>query len=67
MIWFPVDEIPMQAKTGLCESLIQEYDVNVDATLPAKLRSPLAEGVRIFQVEHSSLDAYIIGFPSFLH
>jgi len=63
MIWFPVDEIPMQAETGLCESLIQEYGVNVDATLPAKLRSPLAEGVRIFQVERSSLDAYIIDTP----
>ncbi len=63
MIWFPVDEIPMQAETGLCESLIQEYGVNVDATRPAKLRSPLADGVRIFQVEHSSSDAYIIDTP----
>jgi len=53
----------MQAETGIYESLIQEYDIDVDSTLPAKLRSPLADGVRIFRVDRSSLDAYIIDTP----
>jgi len=63
MIWFPVDEISMQAETGIFESLVQEYGINIDATRPAKLTSRLADDVRIFEVEHSSLDAYIIDTP----
>ena len=53
----------IQGIANLGESFIQEYDVNVDATVPAKLRTRLDNDVRIFEVNHSSLNAYIIDTP----
>lgn len=53
-----------QAAATVAESLIQEYGVNVNATKPAKLkRTKLAENVRVYEVEHSSLKAYVIDTP----
>jgi hypothetical protein len=52
-----------QLEPNLLESLIQEYGVNVSATRPAKLNSPLNKDTRVFEVEESGLNAYIIDTP----
>ena len=53
-----------QLETNLVDSLIQEYRVNVEATRPAKLeKTHLPNGVRIFETQYSSLNAYIIDTP----
>ena len=52
-----------QLEPNLLDSLIEEYNVNVNATRPAKLKSHLNKDTRIFQVEESGLDAYIIDTP----
>jgi hypothetical protein len=52
-----------QLKPNLLDSIIQEYTVNVDATKPSKLKSPINKDTRVFEVEESSLNAYIIDTP----
>jgi len=53
-----------QFKTSAVDSIIQEYGVNVDSTKPASLRKTrLSRDTRIFEVHHSSLNAYIIDTP----
>ena len=53
-----------QYETSLVDSLIQEYGVNVDATRQVTLKKKhLAENTRIYEVEHSSPNAYIIDTP----
>jgi hypothetical protein len=52
-----------QLKPNLLDSLIQEYHINVNATRPAKLRTPLNKDTRVFEVEDSNLSAYIIDTP----
>lgn len=52
-----------QLKPNLLDSLIDEYNVNVNATKPSKLKSPLSKDTRVFEVEESGLDAYIIDTP----
>jgi hypothetical protein len=54
----------MRLKASQVDSVIQEYRVNVDATTPIKLRKAhLSKGSRIYDVQGSSLDAYIIDTP----
>ena len=54
----------IQVEASLGDSLIQEYGVNVDATVPAKLKQTrLLNNARIFQVTNSSLNAYIVDTP----
>jgi len=54
----------IQVEASLGDSLIQEYGVNVDATVPAKLKKTrLLNNARIFQVTHSSLNAFIVDTP----
>lgn len=51
----------MRLKASQVDSLIQEYGVNVDATRPVELKtSHLPKGTRIYQIEYSSLNAYVI-------
>lgn len=51
-------------ETSLVDSIIQEYGVNVDATKPVNLTKTKLRGqTRIFEVEHSSLNAFIIDTP----
>ena len=52
-----------QLKPNLLDSFIEEYHVNVNATKPSKLKSPLNKDTRIFEVEESGLNAYIIDTP----
>ena len=54
----------IQVEASLGDSLIQEYGINIDATTPAKLkRTHLGKDVRIFEVTHSSLNAYLVDTP----
>ena len=52
-----------QLKPNLLDEIIQEYNVNVDATKPAKLKSPLNKDTRVYEVEDVGLKAYIIDTP----
>ena len=53
-----------QYETSLVDSLIQEYGVNVDATKQVTLKKRhLSEDTRIYEVEHSSLNTYLIDTP----
>jgi hypothetical protein len=53
-----------QFETNAVDSIIQEYGVNVDSTKPASLgKTRLSSDTRIFEVQHSSLNAYIIDTP----
>ena len=53
-----------QYETSLVDSLIQEYGVNVDATKQVALKKRyLIEDMRIYEVEHLSLNAYLIDTP----
>ena len=50
--------------TNLVDSIIQEYGINVDATRPNNLtKVKLNPQTRIFEVQHSSLNAFIIDTP----
>ena len=54
----------MRLTANVVDSVIQEYEVDVDATLPAKLKkAKLSKGSRIYSVQHSSLNAYVIDTP----
>jgi hypothetical protein len=51
-------------QAAVADSLTQEYGVDVNATRPAKLKkTKLPSNVRVYEVEHSSLNAYIIDTP----
>jgi len=53
-----------ELETNLVDSIIQEYGVNVDATRPAKLtKTNLNPQIRVFEVQSSSLNAFIIDTP----
>jgi len=53
-----------ELETNLVDSIIQEYGVNVDATGPANLtKTRLKPQTRVFEVQHSSLNAFIIDTP----
>ena len=53
-----------QIETGLVDSLIQEFGINVDSTKQVSpKRRELNGDTRIYEVEHSSLRAYIIDTP----
>jgi hypothetical protein len=53
-----------QFEMGLADSIIQEYGIKVDATKPATLnRTVLQKDTRIYKVEYSPLNAYIIDTP----
>lgn len=53
-----------ELETNLVDSIIQEYGVNVDATKPANLtKTKLNSQTRVFEVQHSSLNAFIIDTP----
>jgi hypothetical protein len=53
-----------ELETSLVDSIIQEYGVNVDATRPANLtKTKLDPQTRVFEVQHSSLNAFIIDTP----
>ena len=53
-----------ELETNLVDSIIQENGVNVDATRPANLiKTTLNPQTRVFEVQHSSLNAFIIDTP----
>src|SRR5271157_6401942 len=53
-----------QFETNAVDSIIQEYGVNVDSTkLVSLAKTRLSNDTRIFEVQHSSLNAYIIDTP----
>lgn len=53
-----------QYETSSVDSLIQEFRVNVDATKPAALRKTrLTEATRLYEVQYSPLNAYLIDTP----
>jgi len=53
-----------ELETNLVDSIIQEYGVNIDATRPANLtKTKLDPATRVFEVQHSSLNAFIIDTP----
>jgi hypothetical protein len=53
-----------QIETSTVDSIIQEYGIKVESTKLVKLnKARLSKDTRIFEVEHSSLHAYIIDTP----
>jgi hypothetical protein len=52
-----------QEEARIVDSLIQEYQLNVDSTKQVKLKSHLSDDTRVYEVEHSSPSAYIIDTP----